>query len=147
MDFRKTFTLSAAIALVLFVTAFVVTAHEDVEDVFHIESTIWPNGTRGPVLFTHEKHAEDYSISCDQCHHVYVNGENIWQEGDPVDRCQTCHFEATVEGERRLPPDDQKLNLKLAFHNLCQDCHRAEVRKDRTSTAPTTCRGCHSSPR
>ncbi len=144
MNSRKTLTLSAAIALILFAGAFLVVAHDEVRDVFKIESTIWPNETRGPVLFTHKKHAEDYSISCNECHHVYENGKNIWQESDPVDRCQDCHFETTVEGERRLPPDLQKLNLKLAFHNLCQDCHRAEVRRDRASTAPVTCGGCHS---
>ncbi len=134
--------LGIAVAFMMCASAFVVSAY-DVADVFKIQSTLWPTLTKGAVEFTHKKHAEDYNIACDQCHHVFKDGKNVWKEGDPVDKCQTCHNEPTIEGEKKLPPEQQKLNLKLAFHTNCQDCHKEEKKKNKATTAPVTCAGCH----
>ncbi len=141
---RKNFLVLWVMGILLFCLATFVGAGYDVEDVLKIRSSLWPSPTRGAVEFTHEQHARDYDISCNTCHHVFENQDNVWQEGDPVDKCQKCHYEPTITGERGLPPDQQKLNLKLAFHSLCQDCHRARNRDDITSQAPITCRECHS---
>jgi hypothetical protein len=76
---------------------------------------------------------------------VYKDGENVWKEGDPVQKCQECHNEPTIELEKKLPPDQQKLNLKLAFHNNCRGCHMNLKRADREKYKgiPTTCSQCH----
>ncbi|MFP3869518.1 MAG: cytochrome c3 family protein [Syntrophobacteria bacterium] len=117
----------------------------DVPDVITLEDTLWSEHTKSPVTFFHKKHSEEYSIACDECHHVYKDGENVWKEGDPVQKCHECHTEPTVTGERRLSEEQQKLNLKLAFHNNCMGCHRELKMQDREKykDIPTMCSQCH----
>ena len=108
-----------------------------------IKSPLFTKPTKAPVEFTHKMHNEDYKVACESCHHVYKDGKNVWKEGDAVQKCDACHTEATIEGEKKLPPDQQKLNLKLAYHNNCQGCHQ-KLKKDKPDTkAPVTCTGCH----
>ena len=79
---------------------------------------------RGTVLlrnFTHEAHFKDYKITCNVCHHVYEKGENVWKRGMPVKRCEECHNETAVKGEKRLIPALQI--EKLISQKICQDCH------------------------
>ncbi len=126
----------------IFAAAFVVTA-ADVKDEFNIKAGLWANPTKAAVPFTHKKHAEEYKIACNECHHVMKDGKNVWKEGDPVDRCEKCHTNDVIQGEAQLPPDQKKLNLKLAFHDNCQGCHK-KLKKDKPDTkAPITCTGCH----
>ena len=108
-----------------------------------IVSSLFKTHTKGEVRFTHERHAKDYNIACDECHHVYKDGKNVWQQGMPVEKCQDCHDEATVKGEKKLAPDVQKRNLKLAFHKNCVTCHRNVKKENPETTAPTTCTTCH----
>ncbi|SFN00243.1 cytochrome c3 family protein [Thermodesulforhabdus norvegica] len=143
----------ARIAMVaVFIGAFValgalVSAEEQAApDVIVIKPGIYEQLTKAPVEFTHKKHAEDYGIACADCHHVYENGQNVWKEGDPVQKCEECHTDATVKGEKKLPPEQQKLNLKLAFHNNCINCHRDLKKENPETKAPTTCKGCHPKP-
>jgi hypothetical protein len=74
---------------------------------------------------------------------VYKDGKNTWKEGDAVQKCDACHTEATIEGEKKLPPDQQKLNLKLAFHNNCIPCHQKLKKETPDTKAPVTCAQCH----
>ena len=106
-------------------------------------SALWEISTRGGVRFTHEKHIKDHRITCDECHHVYEKGKNVWKEGASVKKCEGCHDEPTSKGEKKLPPDDQKRNLKLAFHKNCRTCHRKIKKEDPRTNAPTTCGKCH----
>ena len=133
-----------AVAVLVFIAAFaVVAADQKVNDEFEIKAGLWPTPTKGPVKFTHKKHAEDYKVACADCHHVYKDGKNVWKQGDQVDRCEKCHTEPTIQGEKKLPPDQQKLNLKIAFHENCQGCHQ-KLKKEKPDTkAPVTCTGCH----
>jgi Na+-transporting methylmalonyl-CoA/oxaloacetate decarboxylase gamma subunit len=108
-----------------------------------IASKLWPQLTKGPVNLSHKKHAEEYKIACSECHHKYENGKNVWKEGDHVQKCQECHNEPTIQMEKKLPPDQQKLNLKLAFHNNCQECHKKFKKDHPESKVPTACAGCH----
>jgi hypothetical protein len=110
-----------------------------------IKATLWKDHTKSPVEFSHKKHAEDYGGKCAECHHVYKDGKNTWKEGDKVQKCQECHNEPTVTGEKKLPEAQQKLNLKLAFHGNCQGCHRDLKKKDKAKYGkiPTTCIQCH----
>jgi Ni/Co efflux regulator RcnB len=120
-------------------------AEQKVPDKITIESTLWKDHTKSPVDFNHKKHQEDYKIKCEECHHVYKDGKNIWKKGDEVKKCQECHNEPTIKGEKKLPKAQQKLNLKLAFHNNCTACHKKLKKEDRKKYAkiPTTCVKCH----
>jgi len=129
-------------ALLVFVAAFAVVA-ADAPDTITIKAALWATPTKAPVEFTHKKHAQDYKIACTDCHHKFEGGKNVWKEGDPVQKCEECHTEPTIQGEKKLPPDQQKLNLKIAFHDNCVGCHQ-KLKKDKPdTTAPVTCTGCH----
>ena len=133
----------ALAAAFLFSAALLVRAAQQAPDEITIKPSIWPTLTKSAVVFNHKKHSQDYKIACTQCHHVYKDGQNTWKEGDPVEKCEKCHTEATVQGEAKLPPDQKKLNLKLAFHNNCINCHKKLKAENPESKAPTTCAGCH----
>jgi len=106
-------------------------------------SDLWEKHTKGAPILTHEKHIEVHKIECNECHHVYEGGENLWKEGMPVDKCEKCHNEPTIKGEKKLPPDVQKKNLKLAFHGNCKGCHKKVKKENPETTAPVTCKQCH----
>jgi len=120
-------------------------AEQKAPEVIDLQASLWKEHTKGPVNFHHKKHSEEYKVTCDNCHHVYKDGKNTWKEGDKVQKCQECHNEPTVTGEKKLPPDKQKLNLKLAFHENCQGCHKEMKKKDKAKYGkiPTTCIKCH----
>jgi len=132
-----------AVMLVLAAVFVVVAADQQAPDTITIKDSLWTAHTKAPVTFTHKKHAEEYKIACDECHHKYENGKNVWKQGNPVQKCDACHNEPTIEGEKKLPPDQQKLNLKLAFHGNCQGCHQKLKKEDPNTKAPVTCTGCH----
>ncbi|ROQ93318.1 cytochrome c3 family protein [Desulfosoma caldarium] len=142
MKGKRWFGPSVCVAVALFVGALMAVA-ADAPDVMTMNSTLWPSHTKALVEFAHKKHAEEYKIACTECHHKYEGGQNVWKEGDPVQKCQECHNEPTIKGEKKLPPEQQKLNLKLAFHNNCQGCHKKLKAENPQTTAPTTCVQCH----
>jgi hypothetical protein len=106
-------------------------------------SQLWETHTRGAVKLTHENHIKTHKISCRECHHTYKDGENVWDESMPAAKCETCHDELTVKGERKLTPDVQKKNLKLAFHNNCRGCHKKIKAENPETKAPLKCSECH----
>ncbi len=77
----------------------------------------------GPVVFPHGTHA-DMTDSCADCHH---HGEG---SGD-INSCDSCHQEAFDPNEPDTPA------LKMAYHQLCIGCHRAE------ESGPVACVECH----
>lgn len=115
----------------------------DAPDTISLKPALWANLTKAPVQLTHKKHAEEYKVACADCHHVYKDGKNTWKQGDAVDKCDKCHTEPTIQGEKKLPPDQQKLNLKLAYHNNCVGCHQKLKKEKADSKAPVTCAQCH----
>lgn len=124
-----------------FGTAGILTANDcaavvDVADVIMIDNKDgYERARQGPVELTHKLHAEDYEVSCRECHHVYENGENVWQEGDHVQKCYECHD----HNEDR----NGAMRLQNAFHTNCQGCHR-EVAQQGFENAPTRrCNDCH----
>lgn len=114
-------------------------------EVITIQDSLWSSHTKSPVTLSHKKHAEEYGATCDNCHHVYEGGKNVWKKGDKVEKCVKCHNEPTIKGEKKLPEDKQKLNLKIAFHDNCQGCHKELKKKDKAKYGkiPTTCIQCH----
>lgn len=140
---RKHFTaVCIALAALIFAWSFAVIA-ADAPDTISIKPALWSELTKGPVEFSHKKHNVDYKLACTECHHKYENGTNVWKQGDPVDKCEKCHTEPTITGEKKLTADQQKLNLKLAFHNNCIECHKTYKKDHPDTTAPVVCAKCH----
>ena len=82
------------------------------------------------VLFSHEKHFDTYQIKCKSCHHVYENGENIWQEGMTT-LCSDCH-------------GGSKAELVNAYHMNCWGCHKKLQQRYEKADAPSSdCMNCH----
>lgn len=101
-----------------------------------IDHDVYPSDRKGPVPFEHEMHLADYEIACSKCHHVYKDGKNIWEEGDPVQKCASCHDPSKSEGNVK--------NLRLAFHKNCKGCHRELNKEGQSDAAPfRRCSGCH----
>ena len=108
----------------------------EIPDDISIENKGYNSDRRGPVSFSHLNHAEDYDISCMDCHHEYRNGKNVWKEDDPVKGCAECHSPS----ESR---DDVK-KLSIAFHKNCKGCHRKLAKEGITKDAPyRKCTDCH----
>ena len=122
---------------------------QEVPDEVDILAKLWTKHTKGPVKLEHKKHNEEYKIKCTECHHVYDDEKdkkkNTWKEGEEVKKCMDCHNEPTIKGEKKLPEDKKKLNLKLAMHTNCQGCHKKLKKKDKEKykKIPTTCIKCH----
>jgi hypothetical protein len=109
-------------------------------DYLEINKDVYLTERMGPVRFTHDRHFEDYDIACEECHHVYVDGKNVWSPDDAVDQCESCHHPAA--------PSDSVYTLEIAFHRNCIDCHQALREGDRLpAPAPVLCLGCHENDR
>jgi hypothetical protein len=141
---------SLAVALVfVFGAGLVVAASsatcEEVPADIEIKSDIYDEHTKGIVQFNHLEHAEDYGIACADCHHVYENGENVWEEGDPVQKCSECHDDPTIDVKeiRQMSKEDQIMVLREAYHDNCKGCHIKHKRENRESPAPISCTQCH----
>jgi predicted CXXCH cytochrome family protein len=131
-DTLITFGVIVSIALFLGVGVLIAA---DIPDKIQIESKAFETHKKGPVEFSHKKHAEDYKIACTECHHVYKDGKNVYKEGDPVQKCSACHDPDKSEGK--------KVKLMLAFHKNCQGCHK-DLKKAGKPAGPTTkCNECH----
>ena len=85
-----------------------------------------------PVKFSHRVH-EDRRVACAQCHHDYQGRRNVWQEGRPVAKCQTCHG---------LKPEARRLDVKNAYHRQCKGCH-LRLRQQGRQAGPIDCQACH----
>ena len=91
-------------------------------------------GTRHkpPVKFSHRVH-EARRVACAQCHHDYQGRRNVWHEGQPVAKCQTCHG---------LRPEARRLDVKNAYHRQCKGCH-LRLRQQGRQAGPIECQACH----
>jgi Class III cytochrome C family len=85
-----------------------------------------------PVQFSHRVH-EARRVACTQCHHDYQGRRNVWQKGQPVEKCQACHG---------LRPEARRLDVKNAYHRQCKGCH-LRLRQQGRQAGPITCQGCH----
>ena len=99
----------------LFVAVGILTA-ADVPETVVIDSKGYKQDKKGPVTLNHKKHIEEYDVACDECHHVYSDGKNVWKEGDEVKKCDACHNPEKSEGNVK--------KLQTAFHNNCKNCHK-----------------------
>ena len=121
----------------LFVTATPTNATEEQEvpDEISIDNTVYKTDRKGSVLFSHSEHPDGYVESCDGCHHEYKDGQNIWEEGQPVKKCSSCHDPSKRDGKIR--------KLNIAFHKNCKGCHRELAREGGTQAPYRQCTDCH----
>jgi hypothetical protein len=132
--------ISAILAASAFITIIAVdfllaSDKQDMPETITLENKACGN-SRGPVEFAHVTHAEDYGISCNECHHYYENGKNIWKEEDGVNKCIECHDSCKSDGKVK--------KLELAFHKNCKECHRKMATEQGATNAPfRACKDCH----
>lgn len=128
MDKRLLTLLSVATAGFLFFAVGTLTA-DDMPEEIQIASEGYKRKIYTPVKFTHLIHVEDYGVECDECHHDYKDGENVWEEGDPVKKCVVCHNPKKKQGNVH--------RLVFAYHFNCKKCHREN------ESGPRECAECH----
>ena len=99
------------------------------EEMQVIEDDGFQKRQRPPAVFKHDDHNELAEIeACNECHHIYDNGEKLEDESSEDQLCSECH---TAKSS-----DDQP-GLKKAFHLNCKGCHQA-IKK-----GPIMCGQCH----
>jgi hypothetical protein len=110
-------------SLLVFVTAY------SQEDMTHVENYYFENPQREPSVFPHEEHNEAAEIyECNQCHHVYENGQKLEYESSEDLLCSDCHELEAVNGQP---------SLLRAFHDNCKSCHLEREK------GPIMCGECH----
>ena len=104
-------------------------------DVILLNNQGYKKKRKGPVEFTHKKHAYEYRFLCWDCHHDYKDGQNIWVPWGETKRCSQCH------DPRKKEPN--KIMLQKAFHYQCKGCHKELEKIGRKAGAYKKCGGCH----
>ena len=124
------------ICVLLVTTAALIAAEEqEMPEGIYIENKVYKTDRKGPVRFSHSEHAEGYVEGCDGCHHEYRDGENVWQEGQPVKKCSACHDPSKSKGNAK--------KLNIAFHKNCKGCHRKLAKEGGTDAPYKQCTDCH----
>ena len=140
---RIIIALGLMMALLLCWNLFPTIAEEEIASEFTIDYRAkFKNSKKPGVRFNHEQHHKEYGIKCEECHHVYENGENTWKEGDHVAKCIECHPTDRKDAKKRSKEAGAKVHdLKNAFHKNCKDCHKKAI--DDGKKAPSQCSECH----
>jgi hypothetical protein len=129
--------LLCVVACPMLMKAATVGAAESLEtpEEIDIENNVYEVDRKGSVWFPHLDHAEGYDIDCHACHHEYQGSKNIWQEGQPVKKCLSCHDPARNEGRLK--------KLRTAFHGNCKGCHKKLAKEGETTAPYKKCTDCH----
>jgi hypothetical protein len=99
------------------------------EDMVVVEGDSFENQRRPAAVFRHDDHNEAAEIEeCNECHHVYENGERVADESSEDQRCAECHTEKAL---------DNQPGLRKAFHLNCKGCHQSKKQ------GPVMCGECH----
>jgi len=123
---RKQYGAIFAIALISFLLTLPAFAQEDM---VVVEGDSFEDQRRPPSVFRHDSHNETAGIEeCNECHHVYENGERLADESSEDQRCSDCH---TEKASGRQP------GLRKAFHLNCKGCHQTKKQ------GPVMCGECH----
>lgn len=133
MSFIKTLAILVASAFITFIGVNYLLASDEQEmpGIIVLDQEMCDKNSQGPVEFSHLSHAEDYELSCGECHHDYMDSKNTWKKGDWVNKCVECHDPCKSDGNVK--------KLKMAFHKNCIGCHR-KINND----APfRKCKDCH----
>ena len=99
------------------------------EEMTVVDNSVFDNPERTPSVFRHDEHNETAEIEeCNECHHIYEDGEKVEGESSEDSRCADCH-EKKGSGNQ--------LGLRKAYHTNCKGCH-LEKKK-----GPVMCGECH----
>jgi predicted CXXCH cytochrome family protein len=99
------------------------------EDMEVVDDWGFTKKQRPPAVFRHDAHNETAQIEeCNECHHLYENGEKLEDESSEDQSCSECHDE---NGSGNQP------GLKKAFHVNCKGCHLTKKQ------GPVMCGKCH----
>ncbi|MFO8084368.1 MAG: cytochrome c3 family protein [Desulfobacterales bacterium] len=86
--------------------------------------------TRPAVPFVHDEHNEMADIEeCNQCHHVWEDGEIVDWDSSEDRECSECHLSDDS--------DHTTMDLIKAYHDLCKGCHMEQ------KAGPVQCSECH----
>lgn len=120
-----------SVLLMILMTVFMaVTSVCAQEEVLSLKHRAFEERQRPGVTFSHAKHFA--TIGCTECHHFYVNGQNVWDESRETN-CAACHG---------LKAEGSKMGLMKAFHQNCMGCHR-KGKSAAGQTLPVMCGQCH----
>ena len=108
---------------------------QEFPDEILIDNPIYRPDRKGAVYFSHAEHAEGYVDACEACHHDYQDGKNVWEEGQPVQKCAECHDPQKRDGKVR--------KLNIAYHKNCKGCHRKLAGEGDTRAPYRQCTDCH----
>ena len=99
------------------------------EDMAVIEDDGFQKRQRPPAVFKHDEHNETAEIeACNECHHIYEDGQKLEDESSEDQLCSDCHTEKS---------SGPQPGLKKAFHLNCKGCHQAKKK------GPIMCGQCH----
>ncbi|MGD2097691.1 MAG: cytochrome c3 family protein [Desulfobacterales bacterium] len=99
------------------------------EDMEVIDDAGFSKKQRPSAVFRHEEHNENAALEeCNECHHVYEDGQKLEDESSEDESCSDCHAE---KGSGDMP------GLRRAFHVNCKGCHLARKK------GPVMCGTCH----
>jgi hypothetical protein len=115
--------IASALTVLFFLPAF------SQEDMVVVDSEGFNKKQRPPAVFRHDEHNEMALIEeCNECHHVYENGDRLEDESSEDSSCSECHEEKG---------SGNQLGLKKAFHTNCKGCHHENKK------GPIMCGQCH----
>ena len=109
-------------------------------DVIPMNDSRYKKHKKAIVQFTHAKHANDYKITCGECHHDDAGKPLELKDGDPVQKCGDCHkdFGKLDKADKKMKKADKiKKYHKEAVHANCVGCHKKEKK------GPKKCTECH----
>jgi hypothetical protein len=111
------------------VSVFVIVSAYSQEDMVELDSSVFGNPERAAVPFRHDAHNEAAEIEeCNECHHVYEDGELLEDESSEDQSCADCH---DLESTGNEP------SLRRAYHMNCKGCHQER------KSGPIMCGECH----
>lgn len=118
------------------------------EGIILMDTPGYASHTKPIVKFTHQKHMDEYSKSCGDCHHDDTGKPLDLKPGDPVAKCIDCHKETKKKkGEKLEKPEKIKIYHDEALHANCIECHKAHnIEKGDPkgmAPAPAACKACH----
>ena len=120
-----------AIAVLLAAPLLLLTVAQSQEDMELVDNSVFHDPQRPPAIFNHDAHNEAAGLEeCNQCHHIYEDGQLLEDESSEDQRCSDCH----------LPKDQgRRPGLTKAFHLNCKGCHLSQA------SGPILCGECHQS--
>lgn len=142
-----TLMLAAGIAVIFVATG--LQAGTEVKETFSMETQGYKSRKKAPPKyalpeFTHKKHAEEYKISCGDCHHDDKGKPLDLKAGDDVKGCGECHnqFEKNETNKKDIMVHEN------AIHENCVGCHKETNiakgdAKGLKGPAPASCVKCH----